>query len=137
MSTNLNDLEIVPSAVSKLQALSQQTGMSAKEILDLLSKSSMRYIDTANGGNINIYASKPSSGELFRVTTNPEGNTIISAGTSRNAQVDNGVASGRFQSAEGQNGTSPATEEPSPSTAQSTPETGEPIPGEPDIFFPD
>lgn len=49
-----------------------------------------------NDANINIYQSKPVNGELIRITTNPEGDAIISAGTNSINDVTTGAANGRF-----------------------------------------
>jgi hypothetical protein len=70
--------------------------MTQQEILSQVSQSTARFIDTANNGNINTYASKLTNGELIRVTTNPEGDAIISAGTAKINGLKNDISSGRF-----------------------------------------
>ena len=93
---DLGSLPIRPTALAKLQKLSEETGMSIDEILLKSSQSANGFIDLNNDANINIYSPKPAKGELIRVTTNPEGDAIISAGTSESSQVENGISSGRF-----------------------------------------
>ena len=92
----LNSLPIRPSALPKLQQLSSQTGLSVQEILMRAAKSPNGAIDLHNDANINIYQSKPANGQLIRITTNPEGDAIISAGTNSINDVTAGVSNGRF-----------------------------------------
>jgi hypothetical protein len=92
----LNPLPIRPSAVPKLQQLSSQTGLSVQEILMRAAQSPNGAIDLHNDANINIYQSKPANGQLIRITTNPEGDAIISAGTNSINDVTSGVSNGRF-----------------------------------------
>jgi uncharacterized protein RhaS with RHS repeats len=84
-------LPAVPSAIEKLQKL----GISIPEANELIeSPSTQRLVDNANSGNINYIADV--GGKLIRITTDPSGQRIISAGMMRANQVTNGIQSGRF-----------------------------------------
>ena len=84
-------LPAVPSAIQKLQNL----GVSLSEANELIeSPTTQKLIDNANGGNINYVADV--GGKLVRITTDPTGQRIISAGIMRANQVANGIANGRF-----------------------------------------
>jgi hypothetical protein len=84
-------LPIVPSAIQKLQ----QLGISVEEASAIVqSPTTQKVIDNLNSGNINHYAEV--GGKLVRITTNPEGTRIISAGFARANQITNGIANGRF-----------------------------------------
>jgi RHS repeat-associated protein len=96
VNSNLGSLPIRPSAIPKLEQLSSQTGLSVDEILKRGAQSASGAIDLKNDANINIYQSKPANGELIRITTNPEGDAIISAGTNSINDVTTGAANGRF-----------------------------------------
>jgi RHS repeat-associated protein len=96
VNPNLKSLPIRSSAVPKLQKLSSETGMTTDEILTQSSQSPNGEIDLHNDANINIYSPKSANGELIRITTNPEGDAIISAGTAQMSGVKNGIVNGRF-----------------------------------------
>lgn len=84
-------LPAVPSAIEKLQ----KVGISISEANELIkSPSTQRLVDNANSGIINYIADV--GGKLVRITTNPNGQRIISAGLVRANQIANGVSSGRF-----------------------------------------
>jgi RHS repeat-associated protein len=84
-------LPVVPSAIEKLQ----QIGVSVQEATAIVeSPTTQKVIDNLNSGNINHYAE--AGGKLVRITTNPEGTRIISAGFARANQITNGIANGRF-----------------------------------------
>jgi RHS repeat-associated protein len=84
-------LPAVPSAIDKLQKL----GVSISEANELIeSPTTQKLIDNANNGNINYIADV--GGKLVRITTDPAGQRIISAGIVRANQITNGIANGRF-----------------------------------------
>ena len=84
-------LPAVPSAIDKLQKL----GMSISEANELIeSPTTQKLIDNANNGNISYIADV--GGKLVRITTDPTGQRIISAGMVRANLIANGITSGRF-----------------------------------------
>jgi hypothetical protein len=84
-------LPAVPGAIEKLQKL----GMSIQEANEIIkSPSTQRLVDNANEGNINFIADV--GGKLVRITTDPAGQRIISAGLVRANSIANGIARGRF-----------------------------------------
>jgi hypothetical protein len=84
-------LPAVPSAIEKLQKL----GISISEANELIeSPTTQKLVDNANSGNINYIAD--TGGKLVRITTDPTGQRIISAGIVRANQISNGIANGRF-----------------------------------------
>jgi RHS repeat-associated protein len=84
-------LPVVAGAIEKLQKL----GISLQEANEIItSPESQKLVDNLNGGNINVI--KEVGGQLVRITTNPEGTRIISAGLVRANQIANGIANGRF-----------------------------------------
>jgi RHS repeat-associated protein len=84
-------LPAVPSAIDKLQKL----GLSIPEANELIeSPSTQRLVDNANSGNVNYIADV--GGKLVRITTDPNGQRIISAGIVRANSITNGIANGRF-----------------------------------------
>jgi len=84
-------LPAVPSAIDKLQ----QLGISVEQANAIIqSPASQKLIDNANGGNINVI--QEVGGKLVRITTDPAGQRIISAGIVRANQITNGIANGRF-----------------------------------------
>jgi RHS repeat-associated protein len=84
-------LPAVPSALEKLQKLDISVS-EANEIIE--SPTTQRLVDNANSGNVNYIADV--GGKLIRITTDPNGQRIISAGMVRANQIANGIASGRF-----------------------------------------
>lgn len=84
-------LPAVPSAIDKLRNL----GISLEQANAIVqSPTSQKLIDKANGGNINVI--QEISGKLMRITLDPTGQRIISAGIVRANQITNGIANGRF-----------------------------------------
>jgi RHS repeat-associated protein len=84
-------LPLVPSAIDKLQKL----GISPERASAIVqSPASQKLIDNANNGNINHV--QEVGGRLIRITTDPSGQRIISAGIMRANSITNGIANGRF-----------------------------------------
>ena len=84
-------LPAVPSALQKLQTL----GLSLQEANAIIdSPTSQKLIDNAN--NLNINYVQDVGGKMIRITTDPTGQRIISAGTMRATQITNEIARGRF-----------------------------------------
>jgi RHS repeat-associated protein len=84
-------LPAVPSALEKLQRL----GLSLDQANRIVhSPTSQKLIDTANNGNINVI--QDAGGKLVRITLDPTGQRIISAGYVQARNVANSIASGRF-----------------------------------------
>ena len=95
----LTDLSRAASAQQKLEWVSKAQGIGIKELLDRASDIGRAYMDTRLGKeNINIYMSKLSGDGLIRLTLNPSGDTIISAGFVRMNQVINRIADDTFKS---------------------------------------
>ncbi len=85
---------LLPVVFGALQKL-QQLGISVQEANEIIaSPESQKLVDNLNNGNINVI--KEVGGQLVRITTNPEGTRIISAGLVRANQIANGIANGRF-----------------------------------------
>jgi hypothetical protein len=99
---NLDQLPIRPTALKKVNDLENQTGLTKDEIITNASQSDQAYVDTRPGNNgvpknnINVYQSKPSQGDLIRVTTNHDATAIISAGTQEQSQVNALIKSGTY-----------------------------------------
>lgn len=84
-------LPVVPSAIDKLKKI----GVSVQQANQIVnSPASQKLVDNLNGGNINF--TQTVNGSLVRITTDPTGQRIISAGTMRANQITNGIANGRF-----------------------------------------
>jgi hypothetical protein len=84
-------LPAVPSALDKLQKI----GMSLQQANELIeSPTAQKLIDNANSGNINVLQSV--GDKVVRITLDPTGSRIISAGYMQSRNVANGIASGRF-----------------------------------------
>lgn len=84
-------LPALPSAIMKLQKI----GISLEKANEIVSSpASQKLIDNLNSGNINIIQNI--GGKFIRITLDPSGKRIISAGILRANQVTNGIASGRF-----------------------------------------
>jgi RHS repeat-associated protein len=84
-------LPIVPSAIDKLQKI----GPSLQQATELVeSPGAQKLIDNANGGNINVLQNV--GDKVVRITLDPSGSRIISAGYMQSRNVANGIASGRF-----------------------------------------
>jgi RHS repeat-associated protein len=84
-------LPIVPTALAKLQ----QLGISIEEANAIVeSPASQKLVDNLNDGNINVI--QDVGGKLVRITLDPSGQRIISAGLVRARNIANGIASGRF-----------------------------------------
>jgi RHS repeat-associated protein len=85
-------LPVMPSAIDKLQKI----GVSIQEANQIVnSPASQKLVDNLNNGNINYV--QDIGGKLVRITTDPTGQRIISAGTMRANQITNGLKGGRFQ----------------------------------------
>jgi hypothetical protein len=69
--------------------------MSVPEATELIENpATQRLIDNASNGNINYIADV--GGKLVRITTDPAGQRIISAGIVQARNVTNGIAGGHF-----------------------------------------
>ncbi len=84
---------VVEGATSKIASLSSRYGPGIEN--DVLVNGT-RYIDTANGGNINVFAARPDGSGFIRVTLDPSGQRIVSVGLNTAGNVTNGIANGRF-----------------------------------------
>ena len=90
-------IPIVGSAAPKLEALADRFGTTSSNIVNTALTTGKRLIDNANGGNINALIPRLDGASGFiRVTLDPAGQQVISAGLMRANQVANGIASGRF-----------------------------------------
>lgn len=84
-------LPAVPSAIQKLQKL----GLTLQEANEIVrSPATQKLIDNSNSGNINCI--QQVGGKLIRITTDPSGQRITSAGYVQARNVANSIASGRF-----------------------------------------
>jgi RHS repeat-associated protein len=84
-------LPVVASALGKLQGI----GLSVQGAAQIVpSPTSQRLIDTANSNNINVI--QQVGDKLIRITLDPTGQRIISAGYVQARNIANGIASGRF-----------------------------------------
>ncbi|MGE3821412.1 MAG: hypothetical protein AB7I30_18540 [Isosphaeraceae bacterium] len=84
---------MVEGAGPKIASLTSRYGEGIEsEVL----KSGARYVDTANGGNVNVFMPRPDGSGFIRVTLDPSGERIISAGLNTAGNVTNGIANGRF-----------------------------------------
>lgn len=86
-------LPVVEGAAPKIASLTSRYG---KGIENTVLQNGTRYVDTANGGNINVFMPRPDASGFIRITLDPSGERIISAGLNTVRNVDNGIASGRF-----------------------------------------
>jgi RHS repeat-associated protein len=84
-------LPAVPSAIEKLQKIGLTLGQ-ANAIVQ--SPATQKLIDNANNGNINCL--QQVGDKVVRITTDPTGQRIISAGHVRANSIVNGLANGRF-----------------------------------------
>ncbi|MBI2797210.1 MAG: RHS repeat-associated core domain-containing protein [Gemmatimonadetes bacterium] len=90
-------LPVAVSAVPKLATLAQRFGTTADALVKTAVSTGQRFVDMANRGNINALIPRPDGASGFiRVTPDPTGQNVISAGLMRANQVANGVASGRL-----------------------------------------
>lgn len=90
-------LPVVKSAAGKLGQLGEKFSMTAKEVLDQGMKGT-RFVDNANAGNVNILSARPDGGSgMLRVTLDPKGERVISAGLMRSRQVEKAIENGRLQ----------------------------------------
>jgi RHS repeat-associated protein len=84
-------LPAVPSAIEKLQRI----GVSLQQANQILNDPAVQHVvDNVNGGNINSYTTI--SGHIIRITTDPAGQRIISAGIVQGRNIAAGLSSGRF-----------------------------------------
>jgi len=90
-------LPVAASAVPKLGSLAQRFGTTVDGLVTTARTTGERFADMAHGGNINALIPRLDGASGFiRVTLDPTGQQVISAGLMRANQVTNGVASGRF-----------------------------------------
>jgi len=90
---------ILPPALAKLDQLAARFGTTTETIVRAAQQSNARFTDllAKNLGNINIFLARPDGVAGFiRVTTDPSGARVISAGQMRAGQVANGIVNGRF-----------------------------------------
>jgi RHS repeat-associated protein len=90
---------IIPPALAKLEQLATKFGTTTDAIVRAAQQSNARFTDllAKNWGNVNIFLSRPDGAAGFvRVTTDPSGTRVISAGLMRSGQVANGIVNGRF-----------------------------------------
>ncbi len=74
-------------------------GTTTDAIVRAAQQSNARFTDllAKNLGNVNTFLARPDGAAGFvRVTTDPSGTRVISAGLMRSGQVANGVINGRF-----------------------------------------
>ena len=84
-------LPAVPSAIEKLQKI----GLTLQQANAIVQNpATQKLIDNANDGNINCL--QQLGDNIIRITTDPTGQRIISAGYVRANSVVNGIANGRF-----------------------------------------
>jgi hypothetical protein len=86
-------LPVVEGAVPKIASLASRYG---EGIENRVLTNGTRYVDTANGGNINAFMPRPDGPGFIRVTLDPTGQRVISAGLNTAGNVTNGIANGRF-----------------------------------------
>jgi len=85
---------VLPVVVGALEKL-EQLGISPEEATEIVeSPTSQKLVDNLNGGNINVI--QDVGGKLVRITLDPSGQRIISAGYIQARNITNGIASGRF-----------------------------------------
>jgi hypothetical protein len=84
-------LPAVPTAIDKLQRIGLTVAQASRMATSL---SSQKFVDTANSNNINVI--QQVGDKLVRITLDPTGQRIISAGYVQARNVANSVASGRF-----------------------------------------
>jgi RHS repeat-associated protein len=92
-------LPVAASAIAKLEALGDKFGASATQIANQALTLGTKLVDNLeeNLGNINhIIPRLDGESGFIRVTTDPTGSRIISAGLQTANQVSNGLQSGRF-----------------------------------------
>jgi RHS repeat-associated protein len=90
---------IVPSAAARLDHVAARFGTTADAVVRAAQQSNARFSDllAKNWGNINVFLPRPDGAAGFiRVTTDPSGSRVISAGLMRSGQVANGVINRRF-----------------------------------------
>lgn len=88
----------VQSPVDKLSVLSDKFGIASCDLVNDAMANGSRYVDTANDNNINVFMQRPDGADgLVRVTLDPTGQRIISAGLAQSNNVANGIANGRFK----------------------------------------
>jgi hypothetical protein len=86
-------LPAVPSAIQKLRSL----GISLERANAIIQNpASQKLIDNAAANRGNINHIQEIGGKLIRITTDPSGQRIISAGIVQANSITNGIASGRF-----------------------------------------
>ncbi|WP_293006000.1 RHS repeat domain-containing protein [Nitrosomonas sp.] len=89
-------LPVVKSAQSKLGSLADRFGRSSDNILEQGLKG-RRFRDVNNSGNINVFSPRPDGKNGFlRITLDPKGERVISAGLNKARDVNRGIDRGRF-----------------------------------------
>ena len=89
-------MPVAAGALPKLADLATRFGTDQDTVAGSAIYNGTRYVDTANGGNINCLF-QYSQSSLLRVTLDPSSSRIISAGIMRANSLINGIARGRFQ----------------------------------------
>jgi RHS repeat-associated protein len=90
-------LPMVPSAVPKLATLAQRFGTTVNDLASKVVSQGQRFADMRHGGNINALLQRPDGASGFvRVTLDPAGKRIISAGMMRADQVADLVSAGKM-----------------------------------------
>ena len=87
------------SAMGKLEQLGGKFGVSPIDLANRAVTTGTRFVDNLarNAGNINAIIPRPDGASGFvRVTLDPSGSRIISAGLQTASMVRNGIESGRF-----------------------------------------
>ena len=96
ISTSKN-IPVVKSASTKLTSLAEKFGVDSKKILKDGLKG-QKFKDVGNDGNINVFSARPDgkSGAV-RITLDPKGERVISAGLVKTKDVVKGIQTGRFK----------------------------------------
>ena len=91
-------IPVVSSAQGKLASLAEKFETTIDKILEQGLKGK-RFRDLDNSGNINIFTPRPDGRSGFlRITLDPRGDRVISAGLNKLRDVSRGIEKGRFQS---------------------------------------
>jgi RHS repeat-associated protein len=89
-------IPVVLGAQPKITELALKFKMTVDELISTVMTNGARYLDTANSGNINIFLQRPDGPGFIRLTLDPTGQRIISAGLNQAKDVINGIENGRF-----------------------------------------
>ena len=91
-----SELPIVKSAQPKIDNLAEKFGKSSNEIVSQGLKGK-RFKDAGNNGNINVFSPRPDGKNGFvRLTLDPKGERVISAGLNKARDVKQGINKGRL-----------------------------------------